>query len=74
MREVTDREKIQRGCAYCRDKARISKARKNQGGKLSGVNCPHKRCPYRELDKYSKYTDYLKETTKDYDSYNMIYM
>lgn len=46
MRKLGKKEKKKRGCLYCLDR---------KSGK-----CKHDECPYRELDEYESYNDYLK--------------
>jgi hypothetical protein len=54
MRYLNKKEIKQRGCLFCADHAtkRLYKAQR--------VACPHSVCPYRELDGYKRYADYLK--------------
>lgn len=52
---ITDKERKQRGCTYCRDFEEVSMPGKNRC-------CPHKECPYRELDKHETYDEYMKAT------------
>lgn len=60
MRVLHKKEIVQRGCAYCLDAVmKVSylgyRAR----------HCPFSECPYRELDEYDTYKDYLKNTKVD---------
>lgn len=53
MRSVTYKDKLQRGCVYCLD---------YQKRKYLGVwlwVCIHNKCPYRELDEFRTYRQYL---------------
>ena len=43
-------EMKKRGCHYCADFKRV---------------CPHRECPYHELDGFNTYTDYLKYGEKN---------
>lgn len=49
MRIVKVKERRQRGCEYCADA---------KGKKV--IKCPYDKCPYKVLDKYDNYYDYLK--------------
>lgn len=57
-RHITDKEKKKRGCIYCMDTLTGSQ----QGSYYVGRFCPYEECPYRELDKYDSYGDYIKDT------------
>lgn len=47
MRRITEAEKRKRGCEFCADvHARLK--------------CPYEECPYKVLDKYSTYGQFLK--------------
>lgn len=51
MRYVSMKERQKRGCLECYDRRMRSK----------GISCPYDRCPYRELDKYDNYEDFIQE-------------
>lgn len=53
MRYIGVKERNKRGCLYCID---LSKAKKGR------VMCPYDRCPYRELDNFSDYEDFVGKT------------
>lgn len=63
MRLLSTAEQNKRGCRYCLYVARV-KGQVN--GQVNGqevtrrIACPADRCPFRELDGYRSYTDYLK--------------
>lgn len=48
----------QRGCAVCADVELV----KVKQGRENAKHCPHKKCPYTELNGYKDYKDYLKDT------------
>lgn len=52
MRTISNKERRQRGCVYCMH----YKKGKNQ---IKG--CEFNACPFRELDKYHSYYDYLSD-------------
>ena len=52
MRYVSMKERQKRGCLECIHRRMRRK----------GVSCPYDRCPYRELDKYDRYEDFVQET------------
>lgn len=58
MRKLRKKEKERRGCRYCEDltESHIIK------GKFVPAGCPHKECPYHELDNVKSYDKYLKTT------------
>lgn len=58
-RHVTDKEKKKRGCVYCMDALTTGN---KQSTYYIGRFCPYEECPYRELDKYDDYGDYIKAT------------
>lgn len=64
MRPLTNKEINKRGCIYCADH---TKARFEVNYKETRLMraCPHNICPYRELDKYDTYADYLKHHKDD---------
>lgn len=47
MKKIKAAEKRKRGCDYCADV-------------IGRWKCPYEECPYKELDKYSTYGQYLK--------------
>ncbi len=51
MRYVSMKERQKRGCIECIHKRMRSK----------GISCPYDRCPYRELDKYDSFDDFVQE-------------
>lgn len=53
LRVVNFKEKKQRGCWYCTNK----QVTKDMGSIRTA--CPYKVCPYRELDKYDSYEEFL---------------
>jgi hypothetical protein len=59
MRRVSKAEQAKRGCRYCRYVDRVRESR------AIFLACPANKCPFRELDKYKSYTDYLKENGGD---------
>ena len=58
VRLVSTPEKKQRGCVYCLDNVRDANTR----GIHVGRYCPYEKCPYRELDKYKTYEQYIRST------------
>lgn len=56
--QIPYRQVVKRGCDCCLDMVIIRKIPKKHA--LRG--CPHLQCPYRELDPYKTYTEYLKNT------------
>ena len=55
MRRIMRKERVQRGCAYC-----MFSVMKSWGGS-NWRHCPYDECPYRELDKYKTYREYLEK-------------
>lgn len=55
MRKIYAAEIEQRGCHYC--EKRVLKW--DRSGGFYRSHCPHTRCPYRVLDKYESYKDYM---------------
>lgn len=53
MRVLTTVEKKKRGCPYCRD---VIVERINGKPK---TGCPFDECPYKVLDKYNSYEDFM---------------
>lgn len=49
MRAVSKEERDKRGCLYCHD------YKKRYGLR----ECKHDKCPYRELDEFETYEDYV---------------
>lgn len=49
-RKMAPYEKRQRGCQYCLDKVML----------WNEIRCSHSECPYRVLDKYETYNDFMK--------------
>lgn len=58
MRKLHNKERTQRGCIHCTEVVPPVK----EGKRYRERMCPHKQCPYRELDEYEKYEDYLQAT------------
>lgn len=54
MRTVPNFERKKRGCGFCKDGAG------EMHGKVWKVACPFSECPYRVLDKYKTYDEFLK--------------
>lgn len=54
MRVIRMAENKQRGCNYCKDVIQRNK------GYVTQTSCPHDKCPYKVLDKYETYEDYMK--------------
>lgn len=54
MRTLSKAEQHKRGCRYC---LLVSSEGK---GTAKFLVCPADRCPFRELDRFNSYTDYLK--------------
>lgn len=59
MRPLTSKEINKRGCLYCLDHQKTKTEVGYKTTKMVHV-CIHNFCPYRELDKYESYADYLK--------------
>lgn len=57
MKVLPQSEMNKRGCIYCLD--HIKRKAEPDSVKKSHV-CIHDECPYRELDPYKTYTQYLK--------------
>ena len=55
MRVIPSYEKKQRGCQYCNDVGHVRNG--NQGLRFG---CPHDECPYKVLDKYETYEQFMK--------------
>ena len=55
MRVLRKAETTKRGCSYCTDIIR-ERIEKTGGGRS---RCPHEECPYKVLDKYDTYEDYM---------------
>lgn len=60
MRIIPYNEQVQRGCVYC---AFVDK-KKDIDDKLKHA-CPYAECPYRELDDYKTYNEFLKARYND---------
>lgn len=58
--EVKEREK--RGCAFCTERQKESLQVDNGTAIVNRrfYVCPHDVCPFRELDEFDKYNDYIK--------------
>ena len=54
MRTIPNFERKQRGCAFCKD------GDCRQQGRVWRIRCPYSECPYRVLDKYKTYDEFLK--------------
>lgn len=59
MRPLSKAEQNKRGCRYCLYVGRM-KGQVNGRNTTLSLACPANRCPFRELDYYHSYTDYLK--------------
>lgn len=59
MRRLTRDEMKQRGCLYCLDYKMLKHDEKKR------KMCMHDKCPYRELDGYKTYNQFLKDTGFD---------
>lgn len=55
MRFLTHEEKTKRGCVYCTDAEKTEA----HGGRHRTA-CPHEECPYKVLDKYDSYKEFIK--------------
>lgn len=53
MRVIHMHENKQRGCVYCNDVV------KRKHGYVTQTSCPHDECPYKVLDKYESYEDFM---------------
>lgn len=60
MRKLKIKEIEQRGCKWCKD---MQKQKPYESANYFAQLCPHKKCPYRELDGYKCYDDFIRETT-----------
>ncbi len=62
MRNLKEAELKKRGCIYCIDckKGKGSRGREKIRTGLTHHVCIYDSCPYHELDKYKRYSDYLK--------------
>lgn len=61
MRQLTRKEIKKRGCEYClymQRKKHYIKSEKSNYYRQSRL-CMFEKCPFRELDKYETYEDYL---------------
>lgn len=56
MRKLKKSELYKRGCLYCMDMVSVFVER----GKYGSKSCPHEECPYKVLDKYETYNDFMK--------------
>lgn len=56
MRELEREEVKKRGCMYCADQVSPTREYRRR--------CPHDECPYRELDGFETYDEYLKKSKK----------
>jgi hypothetical protein len=54
MRTIPNFEKKKRGCIHCYD------AKRKMYGTSERVTCPYDECPYRVLDKYDTYEEFMK--------------
>lgn len=54
MRLLKLSERKKRGCTYCMDMVIITDEDESQH-----MNCPHEKCPYKVLDKYESYEDFM---------------
>ena len=53
MRVVLKREMKQRGCLYC------TEVILKKHGYATQSSCPHNECPFKVLEKYDTYEDYM---------------
>lgn len=58
FRPLRQKEMNKRGCVYCLDMT-VVKLRGRGGRKLC---CTHPKCPYRILDRFKTYEDFIKKT------------
>ena len=65
MRPLTSKEMRKRGCEWCLDHKRHSLRKDSRGYNVLVHVCCHKICPYRELDKYETYDEYLKHSKNE---------
>lgn len=56
IRRLTYAERTKRGCIYCTDVGTVY----DKGSGAMRRVCPHMECPYKALDKYDSYEDFLK--------------
>lgn len=56
MRKLSKNEVYKRGCLYCMDMTSTAA----QYGNYSTKSCPYEECPYKVLDKYETYKDFMK--------------
>lgn len=56
MRKLYAGEIEQRGCHYCEKR----QLRWDYRGGYYRSNCPYQRCPYRILDKFNTYEEFIK--------------
>ena len=61
MRPLTSKEIRKRGCEWCTDYKWHKFSEKDCRTRV----CIHNICPYRELDKYDTYDDYLKHAKNE---------
>ena len=64
LRPLTSSEMRKRGCEYCADHAWIKVETGYKYFKKCHA-CKHDICPYRELDKYDTYDQYLKHSKNE---------
>ena len=55
MRKLYAAEIEQRGCHYCENRV----LKWDRSGGFYRSNCPYQRCPYRVLNKYDTYEEYM---------------
>ena len=53
MHRIPLHKKTKRGCAYCAD------AERSKNGQGYCYTCKHDECPYRVLDKYDSYEEFM---------------
>lgn len=62
MRKLEEKEREQRGCAFCIEQKRDSFPVDNGTAIVTRkfYACPHDVCPFTELDEFKQYGDYVK--------------
>lgn len=78
-RILKSEEIVQRGCIYCLNSSKKATDILNEKGEVVRTNahplqCIIDSCPYRELEKYKKYTEYLQsdDSVCKFDLYSAI--
>ena len=67
-RLITETEYKQRGCYFCADKTNTKgiKYTGKREGFAKAIACPYEECPYRELDAFDSYSQFVDDQTKKY--------